>query len=262
MKTKKTGKTMRVAGLLLALVLVTSCFVGGTFAKYVTSGEGSDKARVAKFGVEVAVGDDSMFSTTYKKDTTDESVTIENTVVSSDEEKLVAPGTKEDKTLTFSVKGAPEVAVNVKMELTATSDVFLKAGSYKDYTKAPYTDSFTLDDDYYPVVFTLKQGETQVAQGNLNAIKAYLDGVSKDYAANTDLTTTFGNYTLSWAWAFEDEDNDYVDKADTLLGNLAAGTVTDGKYDTAAQTFTTMTADTDYSTNIEFKLTLTVTQID
>lgn len=49
MKTKKTGKTMRVAGLLLALVLVTSCFVGGTFAKYVTSGHGNDSARAAKW---------------------------------------------------------------------------------------------------------------------------------------------------------------------------------------------------------------------
>ena len=58
MKTKKTGKTMRVAGLLLALVLVTSCFVGGTFAKYVTYGGGQDHARVAKFGVKVeATGD-------------------------------------------------------------------------------------------------------------------------------------------------------------------------------------------------------------
>ena len=59
---------MRVAGLLLALVLVTSCFVGGTFAKYVTSGGGTDHARVAKFGVTVkATGNDTMFATQYDK---------------------------------------------------------------------------------------------------------------------------------------------------------------------------------------------------
>lgn len=39
---------MRAAVLMLALVLITSCFVGGTFAKYVTSGTGGDNAKVAK----------------------------------------------------------------------------------------------------------------------------------------------------------------------------------------------------------------------
>jgi len=263
MKTKKSGKTMRVAGLLLALVLVTSCFVGGTFAKYVTSGEGSDKARVAKFGVEVAVGDKSMFSTTYGKDTNDTSATLTNTVESSDTDKLVAPGTKENETLTFSVKGTPEVAVNVQMGLTVTSDVFLADGSYKDYTKAPYTGNFTLDDDYYPVVFTLKQGTKEVATGNLEAIQTYLKSVSKDYAAKTNLSNELGEYTLSWAWAFEDKSNANVDKADTLLGNLAADATTvaaTGKWENDG--FTTMTAKDDYSTNIDFTLTLTVTQID
>ena len=41
---KKT-KLMRAALLLLVLTLITSCFVGGTFAKYTTSAEGSDTAR-------------------------------------------------------------------------------------------------------------------------------------------------------------------------------------------------------------------------
>ena len=46
---KKT-KFMRAALLLLVLTLITSCFVGGTFAKYTTSANGSDSARVAKWG--------------------------------------------------------------------------------------------------------------------------------------------------------------------------------------------------------------------
>ena len=49
---KKT-KLMRAALLLLVLTLITSCFVGGTFAKYTTSEKGSDTARVAKWGVEI-----------------------------------------------------------------------------------------------------------------------------------------------------------------------------------------------------------------
>ena len=39
----RKNHTLKLAGILLALVLVTSCFVGGTFAKYVTSGTGNGK---------------------------------------------------------------------------------------------------------------------------------------------------------------------------------------------------------------------------
>ena len=46
--TSKKNRTLRAAVLMLALVLITSCFVGGTFAKYVTSGDAGDNARVAK----------------------------------------------------------------------------------------------------------------------------------------------------------------------------------------------------------------------
>lgn len=43
----RKNKAMRTAALLLVLVLMTSCFVGGTFAKYTTTASGSESARVA-----------------------------------------------------------------------------------------------------------------------------------------------------------------------------------------------------------------------
>ena len=51
--TLKKNWTLRAAVLMLALVLITSCFVGGTFAKYVTSDNAADLARVAKWGVSI-----------------------------------------------------------------------------------------------------------------------------------------------------------------------------------------------------------------
>lgn len=261
MTKKKSGKTMRLAGLLLVLVLVTSCFVGGTFAKYVTKGEATDKARVAKFGVEITTATDSMFKTAYTKDdTSTTSASITNSVDSNGADKLVAPGTKEDNAMTFSVKGTPEVAVKVEVAVEADKDVFLKAGSYKDYTKANYTEKFDLNDDYYPVKFTLKQGtNTLVNGGTLAEVETKLEGLSKEYAPNTNLTTELGDFTLSWEWKFENG----KDEADTLLGNLAADSTSLGtaKWDTTSSNFTAMAAD-DYSTDIEFKLKLTVTQID
>ena len=59
----------------------------------------------------------------------------------------------------------------------------------------------------------------------------------------------FGTYTLSWKWAFEGTAT--TDKADTLLGALAA----------TPSAFSYVLG-TDYQTGIGLTLTATVTQID
>ena len=114
----RKNHTLKLAGILLALVLVTSCFVGGTFAKYVTEGTGSDSARVAKFGVKVTANG-STFANAYATD--DNTVTgIANSVVSSEETKnVVAPGTSGNM-VSMTLAGTPEVAVNVKYAATVT----------------------------------------------------------------------------------------------------------------------------------------------
>lgn len=83
--TSKKHWTLRAAGLLFALVLITSCFVGGTFAKYVTSKSASDIARVARFGVKITAEDHTAFKTTYTTDATGLSIDT-NTVISGDGE--------------------------------------------------------------------------------------------------------------------------------------------------------------------------------
>ena len=90
----RKNHTLKLAGILLALVLVTSCFVGGTFAKYVTKGTGSDSARVAKFGVKVTANG-TMFAKEYDTDTENVKATIAKSVFSTD--KVIAPGTKGNK---------------------------------------------------------------------------------------------------------------------------------------------------------------------
>ena len=115
--TSKKHWTLRAAGLLFALVLITSCFVGGTFAKYVTTGGGHESARVAKFGVTMSVANDKAFKQTYDTDNASISGTISKSVEYSGngDENLVAPGTKGSEPVVLSIKGTPEVAVNVKI---------------------------------------------------------------------------------------------------------------------------------------------------
>lgn len=304
----KKNKMMRIASVLLVAVLISTCAISGTFAKYVTRVEGEDTARVAKWGILLTVDGDA-FGTEYKATdaaylAADGTISVE----SSNEEKVVAPGTSSDNVSEKAVKyvatvaGTPEVATRYTLEGKGIKDVVLPAGTYKDYTnlvKAAdgtwgYTDTFTLAKDYAPVKWNLviTKGNTQfnVAEDLYDALKAeseellakaesygftkkgcsFFDAVAilakvapspiykqvvetalgkivsggrnftleankqegtfklgYDFDPNKTMGFTF---ELTWAWAFEQEDNadtpinetELFDKADTFLGNYAA----------------------------------------
>ncbi|MBO7548611.1 MAG: hypothetical protein J6T77_01460, partial [Clostridia bacterium] len=105
-----------------------------------------------------------------------------------------------------------------------------------------YYEVFELEEDYYPIVYTLKEGETVLKSGTLKDIVDFVTNFSAtaDYAPGTKFDTEF---TLTWEWPFESGN----DEADTLLGNIAAGVVE---------------APEGANTTINFALTITVTQID
>lgn len=243
----KKNRFLKTAGALLILCLLTTCVIGTTFAKYITSGSTEDSARVARWGVQLELAaNNELFENEYIG--TDDKVTVRAAT------DVVAPGTKEKTAAVFSISGTPEVAVKITIDFTVNDDVFLKGGvgvEYDDYTTAVNTtDKFPLTEDYYPVVFTLKQiedanGTTDVtiATGNLEAIKAALDAfnadTNKSYCPpNTNLKATF---KLTWVWAFDGND-----KADTYLANQDPG-------DKLADV---------YNTNISFDIEITVVQVD
>lgn len=246
----KKNRCLKIALGLLLLVLVTTCAIGTTLAKYTTGGNAQDSARVAKWGVKLEIEGDSMFSSEYKKD--DGTITVKSTSVEEGNSgRIVAPGTasNSDTAACFSISGTPEVAVKIEVKLTVNNEIFLKKGEYTDPTVAGET--FDLEEDYYPVVFTLTQvaGATDesdiIIKGNLAAIQGFLDDYSGEtYKPNTKLDATF---ELSWEWAFNGND-----KADTYLGNLIAGEKPD---DLAF-------GEVYYSTKISYELEITVTQVD
>lgn len=212
------NRTMRVAVLMLALTLITSCFVGGTFAKYVTEGTASDSARVAKWGVAVFANENgSVFANEY-----DASGDATGIVVKADE-KVVAPGTSSDEvnnTLYFGVTGTPEVATKITTEFTG-KDIYVG--------------------DYHPLTFTLS-----ILDNNAEIA----DPAAADWSQATTVTGTFAeiqtaisNYAsfncaagetldalfkIEWKWAFEqtDEGGNSMNANDTLLGDIAAGATT------------------------------------
>ena len=204
----KKNKMMRIASVLLIAVLMSTCAISGTFAKYVTEGSAADTARVAKWGVTVTgvTGDaNEMFAMEYDSDTDDYTagVTVQSTV------NVVAPGTSGTFS-NFSITGTPEVAVVINYDATLTLSGWAVPG----------------DDFYCPIVITV--GDTEVSGLGYNsasdfaaAVKAAVQAYSQTYAPGTDLRGEADeNIVISWAWAFEGAG--VINSYDTALGDAAA----------------------------------------
>lgn len=211
--TSKKNWTMRAAVLMLALVLITSCFVGGTFAKYVTSGDAADLARVAKWGVTVtAHGTGDVFAKEYAG-----IAGQDNTVVADDgKTNVVAPGTKKENATLVTLSGKPEVAVNV----TYSADHFGLTGNWQSDDNGTF---------YCPLIITvgdrvIKCAALQNAEAVATAVKDAVAACSATYGPNTDLSAVAnGGLKISWEWPFEETDNPgQTDVKDTYLGNQAA----------------------------------------
>lgn len=245
---KRNNKLMRASGFLLILTLITSCFVGGTFAKYVSRAEASDSARVAKWGVVISNGNDQgedgvfsgdAFSTIYQG-------TVVDSVKSENGDKVIAPGT-EGAFEMLKITGTPEVAV----EIDTVADVKLTG----DWVDAG-------GNFYCPLVFTINGVEQTITATSAEDFETKLEGILTQYTntedgkpipAGTDLSQSTStnelpvlfrpDVDLEWKWLFDvSEENDIKD---TYLGDIAAGSI-EGKT----------------APNIEITFETTVTQVD
>ena len=228
------NKMMKTASCLMVAVLLTTNFVSGTYAKYVTENSGSDGARVAKWGVKINTKTTGLFSHSYantdKVNGASEGTAVSVTSIGDTNDHVVAPGTSGSTTLSLS--GTPEVAVDVKFMMNVESDVIVPV-------RTQLSDNRTLYESYTPVKFTLTDSKgTELASGTLNDIKTVFNGLSGQYAPNKNLSET---YTITWDWPINGDN-----EADTYLGNVASGSIIDDKT----------------TTGIKFNYSVTVTQID
>lgn len=205
----RKNKMMRLASALLVAVLLSTCAISGTFAKYVTSSTGTDNARVAYWGWDApAALDFDLFDSTYDHVTSSGDVDGFTNVI--------APGTSKTDTFAFSYTNyktdkiaAPEVAYTFTVDATITGDY----------------DSLDANTNFY---WTLKAPgaadatKYQTAAALIAAIEALAgeaDG-SKDYNPGelpTAFTAADQVYTIGWAWDFHTDAAG--DTADTIMGN-------------------------------------------
>lgn len=197
----KKNMMMRLASVLLIAVLMSTCAISGTFAKYVTSDTDSDTARVAKWGVNVDVVIDGAFKTEYdiKTATNDLNGTaIAKSVVSSNNDNLLAPGTEGTLLAKASITGAPEVAVNIKKVADLELTGWEVNGAY-----------------YCPLVINGINGLDYTSADAFEAAVEASLAVDVNCQANASLAQ---DTTVAWSWAFEGND----DVKDTALGDYAA----------------------------------------
>lgn len=220
---RRSSMMVRLVAVLAVTMMFTMCFVGGTFAKYTTSGTGTDSATVAKWGVSVT-GTADTFAKEYERHDNSFGV-LANTVVSTKD--VVAPGTS-GSMAAFEITGTPEVAVRV----TFTGDLDL-GDNWKD-----------VSGNYYcPIEITVGtttfKGTDYASVNDFEyVVKTKIATYTNDYKANTDLSTIGGDApTISWKWAFTGND----DVKDTRLGDQATGS---------------------NAATIKLSVTATVTQID
>ena len=235
----KKNAMLKIAAILMVAVLLTTCAISSTFAKYTTTGpEVSDSARVAKWGVEIKTDISDLFAAAYDTEAGEEAADIdvfENEGTDTIEikygaEDVLAPGTSGKTELKNTVTGTPEVSVAISMKATLTLtgwevDVPNTEGGS---TKTPYCPlTFTVDGATYSIEdATADNVCTDIADLKAKVEAAIVAASKAEYKAGTDLSTVDEtNFVIAWEWAF-----DVDDTKDTLLGNLAddgkAATVT------------------------------------
>lgn len=211
----KKNKMMRLASLLLVMVLMTTCVIGGTFAKYTTSVSSSDKARVAYWGFQST---NSMDLTGLFVDAYDE------TVDSVDGNDVIAPGTSGSTTFAFAwdesvsaynaavaVTG-PEVAYTFTVAVEETIDSLIEENP---------NILWQLDENGYSTWDDMI-ADIKALSGDSSGSKQYKPNeLPAEFTANDDV------HTISWKWVFDEnasnkEDNTANnDAGDTAMGNAA-----------------------------------------
>ena len=230
----KKNVMMRLSALLLVAVLLTTCVISGTFAKYTTTKTATDSAKVAAWGITLSVTGDTVLYDDGKDGN-------EVTALKVKANDLAAPGTYQ-KLATVALTGTPEVAYKITVNVDLTL-----ANWASGLTDNPETTN--VDESVYcPVVFTVDGAEYKIDETNKTtaALEAAIEKAiiiaiaggdgstnSQTYNADVAVPATANEVLIDWMWAFSGNDT-----LDTVLGNAAT------------------------KATIGFSLTVTVEQVD
>lgn len=175
----KKNKMMRIASVLLVAVLLSTCAISGTFAKYATKVEGTANASVAKWDVAASVGTATNVFDLFKT-IKDSNGDAETDVASG----KIAPGTSGEFTITLDANNEVSTAYSVTFELIKSNPGL-------------------------PIKFSVDGGE----------FKDTLDSVNGTITLSSDAATLDRDIIVKWQWAIGNNsgsDNVYGDGATSV----------------------------------------------
>lgn len=179
---KRSSMMVRLVAVLAVTMMFTMCFVGGTFAKYTSSGTGTDTATVAKWSFKVGETDiatTDTFTFDLFKTIKDSDGINNETEMNPVDGSIIAPGTQ----------GSFDLVLTNASQVTAQYAI--------DYTVTNNND--------IPVKFSVDGGTTWT-----NDLADVAASDSTKLAANSGTTTI----KVQWKWDFNGSDDSF----DTALG--------------------------------------------
>lgn len=198
----KKNTMMKIASVLMIAVLLTTCVISGTFAKYTTQVGSDDAARVAKWGFNTAsINFEDLFASSY------------NNVAAGDNTlAIIAPGTSGSVAFEFdNTTTAPEVAYTFKVDTTGSAC----ATNIQNNTNITWALAKTSEKN--DAVY----GTWEKLIADIEALSGEADG-EKAYAANEIPAMVDTEYTILWKWNFSNtDDGNALATNDSYLGNEA-----------------------------------------
>ena len=136
----KKNRMMRTASVLLVAVLLSTCAISGTFAKYTSTHTATDTVTVAKWDVKV---DDAAFSDTATFDFTETWTDSDGNVEDDVADNKLAPGTKGSFDLTVTNSSEVNAQFKVNFDFAALNAIPLNF-TFKidgaDYTQGDFVE--------------------------------------------------------------------------------------------------------------------------
>lgn len=208
---RKKNKTLRAAALLLMLSLVSTSFVGGTFAKYTSSVSATSTANIAKWSVKIneteinAGGDITSFN--LFNSIVD---TVDGNADAHVNGQLLAPGVKGKVEL--SIENASDVAIKVAAKADAAL-LSVEAGSAA-----------------VPLKFALGDAASEPGAGSYTDLAGLITAVEAALPSDSSPLNYGATFTktIYWKWDYEGSGSQ-TDTSDTALGVASAVATTSYK---------------------------------
>ena len=192
---KRSSMMVRLVAVLAVTMMFTMCFVGGTFAKYTSSGTGTDSATVAKWSFKVGETDiatSDTFTFDLFKTIKDSNGTDNESDMSPVDGSIIAPGTQGSFALVLTNASQVNATYSIDYTVTNTGNI--------------------------PVKFSVDGGTT------------WTDDLADVNATNIAHTNGTATITVQWKWDFNGNDT-----TDTNLGSAGTAVLTVAAAVTATQ---------------------------